>query len=194
LDIGRLAPAPETLGKDSRGVNASRDAEKPPQRTPAALPERTAGLLRAGFARLPGLVRGRRLELVTGVTVVGGSLLVLAEFLDLYQVQRGVIRIAEQTAGEHHSYALLVAGLAVIAAALAARSTGAWPPAGAAGVIGLAALAVVLFGDLPDATSEGLTADRRIGNAEPAAGFWVELAGALLALGGGGTLALLLRR
>ena len=56
----------------------------------------------------------------------------MAEFLDLYRVQLGVVVVQEKTGGEHHAYALLVAGVAVIGAALLARASGSWPPAAAA--------------------------------------------------------------
>ena len=48
------------------------------------------------------------------------------------------------------------------------------------------ALGIVLIGDLPDVTSSGLTTEIEIGEAEPAAGFWVELVGAVVALAGAG--------
>ncbi len=136
---------------------------------------------------------GRRLEVATAIALLGGGLFIVAEFLDVYRVERGVVVIQEQTGGANHSYALLIAGAAAIAATLAARSTGAWPPAAAAAVLGVAGLAVAFLGDLPDATSSGLTTDARIAEAKPAAGFWVEVAGGVLTLVGGGALALLLR-
>jgi hypothetical protein len=136
----------------------------------------------------------RTLEVLTALVVIGGALLIVAEFLDLYQVQRGAVVVRAQTAGDHHSYALLVAGAGVIAGALLARAGEAWLPAAGVSVIGLAALALVLFGDLPDATSSGLTADVRLADAEPAAGFWVELVGASMTIVFGVLLALRLRR
>ena len=135
----------------------------------------------------------RLIDLVLSGVLGPASMLIVAEFLDLYRVQRGAIVVREQTGGDHHSYALLVAGAAAIAAVLVARSTGAWPPAAAAATMGLLALFVVLFGDLPDANSSGLTADARIAEAEPAAGLWVELAGAVLTTTAGAALAILLR-
>ena len=48
------------------------------------------------------------------------------------------------------------------------------------------ALAIVLIADLPDVTSSGVTTEIEAGDAEPQAGFWVELAGALIALAGSG--------
>ena len=130
--------------------------------------------------------------MIAFLALLGASLLILAEFLDLYRVQRGVVVVREQTGGDHHSYALLVAGVAAIAAVLVARTSGAWPPAAAAATLGLVALLVVVFGDLPDANSSGLTADARLAEADPAAGLWVELAGAILTTTAGAVLALML--
>jgi hypothetical protein len=175
-------------------LSASRSAEEPPREDRKALLERASAVLRAGLGALSRALRGRRLEVATAFAILGGALLVVGEFLNLYEVKRGVVVVAERTSGDHHSYALLVAGCAAIGAMLLARSTGAWPPAAAAAAIGLAALAVALLGDLPDATSSGLTVDRRLGSASPAAGFWVELAGALLTTGGAAAAALMLRR
>ena len=42
-------------------------------------------------------------------------------------------------------------------------------------------------------TASGLTTELEIGDAEPQAGFWVELAGAVVALGGAAALALAAR-
>ncbi len=130
--------------------------------------------------------------MIAFLALLGASMLIVAEFLDLYRVQRGVVVVREQTAGDHHSYALLVAGVAAIVAVLIARTTGARPPAAAAATLGLLALFVVLFGDLPDANSSGLTADARIADADPAVGLWVELAGAILTTTAGAALAILL--
>ena len=45
---------------------------------------------------------------------------------------------------------------------------------------------IVLVGDLPDVTASGLTTEIEIGEAEPAAGFWVELVGAVAGAAGAG--------
>jgi hypothetical protein len=151
------------------------------------------------IARIAGragaLVRGQSaIEILTVCALVGGGLLIMAEFLDLYQVKQGAVVVQRETGGDHHGYAMLVAGVAVIGATLLARATDAWPPAAAASGIGLAALALALFGDLPDATSSGLTADVRLAQADPAAGFWVEVVGAMVTFVSGALLARKLSR
>jgi hypothetical protein len=133
-------------------------------------------------------------ELLTALTLIGGGLLITAEFLDLYRVQLGPVVVQEKTGGEHHAYALLVAGVAVIGAGLLARASGSWLPAAAASGIGLAALLLALFADLPDATSSGLTSSLRLAEAEPATGFWMEIAGAGVSIVAGVLLSLKLRR
>jgi hypothetical protein len=169
------------------------DRKGPPQSGSAALWEKLAAHAGKGLGTVRRLLSGRGLELIAFLALLGASLLIVAEFLDLYRVQRGAVLVREQTGGDHHSYALLVAGAAAIVAVLVARSTGAWPPAAAASTLGLLALLVVLFGDLPDANSSGLTADARIAEADPAAGLWVELAGAIVTTTAGAALAILLR-
>jgi hypothetical protein len=156
--------------------------------------------LAAAFARRPGaalestwgVVVEQRLELVTVVALAGGTLLILGEFLTLFDVKRGAIVIAEQSGGDHHSYALLVVGTGCLVAALVARA-GHWPPAAGVAVLGGLALTIALLADLPDATSEGLTVGVRPAEASPAAGFWVELAGASLTLASGAALTFMLR-
>jgi hypothetical protein len=53
-------------------------------------------------------------------------------------------------------------------------------------------IVVVLAVDLPDVTASGVTTDLEVGDAEPGAGFWVELAGAVVLTAGAGVLAALL--
>ena len=136
------------------------------------------------------------LKLATGAAVTGGALLIVAEFLDLFQVRTvtGARSGDEQTGGDHHFYALLAVGMAVIGATLLARTLAAWPPAAAVAALGTVALFITLAIDLPDASSSGLTENLVRAEASPAAGLWVELVGALATLAGGTAAALLLRR
>jgi hypothetical protein len=157
-------------------MSASRGAKTPPPSGSGPVSTRVT-------QRVGALVRGQgAIEILTVLALVGGGLLIVAEFLDLYTIERGVVVVQQKTGGDHHAYAMLVAGVAVIGAVLLARATDGWAPAAAASGIGLAALALALFGDLPDATSSGLTADARLAEATPAVGFWVELAGAGLTI------------
>jgi len=61
-----------------------------------------------------------------------------------------------------------------------------------AAMVGVAALVVTLAFDLPDVTASGVTTDLEVGDAEPAAGFWMELVGAVVLTAGAALLAALL--
>jgi hypothetical protein len=158
--------------------------------------ERT--LERAATAPFRHLAR-RSLDAAVALAVVGALLLVLAETLGLYRIVTpgGATSNAPgsiQSGADQHSWALGVLGFVIAAAAVLARWTRQRLPAWAAVALAVIALAVVLVGDLPDVTSSGLTTEIETGEAKPAAGFWVELAGACAALAGTALLAWLLSR
>jgi hypothetical protein len=141
----------------------------------------------------------RGLEIATALALIAGVLLFIAEFLDLFQVETGQGLVvhqagAEQGTGENHAYAMALIGIGVIVATMVTRSSGAWAPAAGVMALGAVAVAIALIGDLPDATSSGLTTKFESANAHPAAGFWLELAGGVGALGSGLALTYLLRR
>jgi cytochrome bd-type quinol oxidase subunit 2 len=94
-----------------------------------------------------------------------------------------------QSGADQHSWALGVIGVVIAAAAVLARWTRQRLPAWAAVALAVLALGIVLIADLPDVTSSGLTTEIETGEAQPEAGFWVELAGALAALAGAAGLA-----
>ena len=137
-----------------------------------------------------GTVRGASLRrhglgIATAVAVLGGLLLLYAETLDLYRIvtPSGSVSNAAgsvRTGSDQHSWALAVMGVAGAAAAVLARVTRQRLPALAAAMLGVIALVIALAVDLPDVTASGVTTDLEIGDAEPAAGFWVELAGAVV--------------
>jgi hypothetical protein len=169
-------------------------AERPREVSSRTLQTRVLGLLRKGRVTAFGLFRGERLvELVTALALLGGGLLIVADFLDLLRIEAGRLPVEQQSGGDQHSYAMLVIGIALIGATLLARSTGQWPPAGGAVVLAVIALAIALAGDLPEATRSDLVRGARLADADPAIGFWAELLGALLSLAGGAGLAYLLR-
>jgi hypothetical protein len=154
----------------------------------AAARGRAAGLAMLGFGRRHAL------GAAAAAAVVGGLLLLYAETLELYRLVTpdgatanapGSIR----DASDQHSWALGVMGVVIALAALLARATRQRLPAWAALVISVIALAIVLIGDLPDVTSSGVTTEIETADAEPQAGFWLELAGVALALAGTGALA-----
>jgi hypothetical protein len=134
------------------------------------------------------------LELATIAALLGGGLLILSEFLDLFSIEVGQIEVKQQAGGTNHAYAMLIIGAVTIGATLLARSTEQWPPAAAVAALGAFALGLALIGDLPDATRSDLVRGGRIADAHPSIGFWVELIGAVLTLVSGLVLVRLLRR
>jgi hypothetical protein len=143
------------------------------------------------------LLRRHSLEAATVLAAVGGLLLLYAETLDLYRIvtPAGTTSNAAgsiQSGADQHSWALGVIGVVIAAGALLARWTRQRLPAWAAAGLAVIALGIVLAGDIPDVTSSGLTTEIETGEAEPLAGFWVELIGAVVALAGAAALAWLL--
>jgi hypothetical protein len=125
--------------------------------------------------------------------VLAALLLILAEFLTLREIVAvTVVPPGGRTSGgSHHGYALAVIAVASLPMSYGAVVGGSRPAALAVTVLGAVALAIVLIIDLPSLNEAGLigrTYD--LAKAHPAAGFWVELVGAVGLLGGG---ALLLR-
>ena len=132
--------------------------------------------------------------LLLGLMLVGAVLLIVAEFLPLYEI-RAVTAVpagGHKSTGAHHGYALGVIGLAIIPMAWGAVRGGSRPAAVAAVVLAAIALLVALAVDLPDLNETGLigrTYDQA--EARPRVGFFVETLGATLALlGAVGTLVL----
>jgi hypothetical protein len=132
-----------------------------------------------------------------GVAVFGGLLLLYAETLDLYRIltPSGSVSNASgsvRTGSDQHAWGLGIIGVAGAVATILARLTGQRLPALAAAMLGVIALVTALAVDLPDVRASGVTTDLEVGDAEPAAGFWFELAGAIVLSAGAGALASLL--
>lgn len=149
--------------------------------------------------RVLELLRRHGIGLATAVAVLGGVLLLYAETLDLYRIltPSGSVSNATgsvRTGSDQHSWAFAVMGVAGAAAAILSFVTRERLPALAAAMLGVIALVVALAVDLPDVTASGVTTDLEVGDAEPAAGFWIELAGALVMTAGAAVLASLLPR
>jgi hypothetical protein len=179
-------------------------SEKSPKRASqgefAALVERLARVvewLSKGTRALPAAVgRGLRrhaLGAVTVVAIVGSGLLVLSKFLDVVRFvdMAGQLLPGADTTRQG-SWAILLIGVVAGLAALLGRWVDHPLPALACAALGAAALAMVLIGDLPDVTSSGITGAKLIGEADPGAGFWIELAGAVLTTAAGLVMARLL--
>ena len=126
--------------------------------------------------------------------VLGAALLIVAEFLPLYEIRTITVVPAggHKTTGPHHGYALLVVGIVLLPMAWGAVVGGSRPAAFAALALALIAVFVALVIDLPDLNETGLigrTYDAA--QARPRVGFFVETLGATLALLGSiGTLVL----
>lgn len=155
------------------------------------------GLMATVATRLLELLRRHGVGLATAVAVLGGLLLLYAETLDLYRIvtPSGSVSNATgsvRTGSDQHSWAFAVMGVAGAAAVVLARVTRERLPALAAAMLGVIALVVALAVDFPDVTASGVTTDLEVGDAEPAGGFWVEVAGALVMTAGAAALASLL--
>jgi hypothetical protein len=158
----------------------------------AGLERVLTGFERGRRAAWRGL-RGHALTIFTIAALLGATLLVLASFLDVVRfvdLHGELIPGAEAT--RQGTVAMVVIGVAAGTAALFARWAEHPMPALAGAALGAIALAIVLIGDLPDVTSSGLTQGKLIGEADPGAGFWVELAGAIVTTAAGLILARLL--
>jgi hypothetical protein len=142
-----------------------------------------------GFGGVPSPVRIALLVL----PLAGAALLIAAEFSTLYDI-RVVTAMPEGgtfSAGGHHGYALGVIGVAIAVMTLGAVLGGSRPAAVAVLALALVALAIALLIDLPDVHETGLigrTYDAA--EAEPRAGFYLEIAGGCAALLGGALIVL----
>jgi hypothetical protein len=117
--------------------------------------------------------------------VLGAVLLMVAEFLPLYEIRTitAVPAGGHKSTGAHHGYALLIVGIAMLPMAVGAVRGGSRPAAFALLALSLIALFVALVIDLPDLNETGLigrTYDQA--QARPQVGFFIETLGATLAL------------
>jgi hypothetical protein len=147
--------------------------------------------------RFAASLRRRGPTIAMGVAVIGGLLLLYAETLDLYRIltPSGSVSNASgsvRTGADQHAWGLGIIGVAGAVAVILARLTGQRLPALAAAMLGVIALVTALAVDLPDVRAAGVTTDIEVGDAQPAAGFWFELAGAIVLAAGAAALASLL--
>ena len=153
----------------------------------------------AAGARGAEVLRRRGPSLAAAAAALGGLLLLYAETLDLYRIvtPSGSISNAAgsvRTGSDQHSWALGVIGVAGAGACLLARAdTPATPSAGRCDAGGDRARdGACLRSSGRDRV--GVTTDLEVGDAEPAAGFWMELVGAIVMTAGAAALAWLLGR
>jgi hypothetical protein len=125
------------------------------------------------------------------------AMLAASQFMTIFELNgAGDQTFQLQTAFEQHHAATIVLAVFALLALVVAVATGSKPAAAAVAIAGIGALLLFLLIDLPDAGKAGTLGDLRgesslTGQADPAAGFWVELAGALILAICGGALATL---
>jgi hypothetical protein len=138
--------------------------------------------------------RGIRGAVFAGA-LVAAALLLVAEFLPLFEVRTSARNSVITTvgSGSHDSYALIPIALLVAGLALAWRRSPTRLAALALAVLGVVTLVIALARDLPDAQSSGI--ERSGGTyvtaaASPRAGLYLETAGGVILLiaGTGGVL------
>jgi hypothetical protein len=130
-------------------------------------------------------VPGRLATVLLVPFFLGAMMLIVAEFLPLYEIRviTAVPAGGDHATGPHHGYALLIVGLALLPMAWGAVRGGSRPAALAALVLALIALFVALAIDLPDLNETGgIGRSYELAQARPQIGFFVETLGATLAL------------
>jgi hypothetical protein len=135
---------------------------------------------------------GRRISLgLLAGGVIGGLLLLVAEFTPLYDQESATSRIPLHSVrtGSHHGYALVpLALLAIVLAVAAARSGSPGRPALLAlGALGVLAVLIALIGDLPDAGATGFVRGFVKVKDVPQIGFYLETLGAVVLVVTSGT-------
>jgi hypothetical protein len=153
------------------------------------------------YSRAPTAPKGRDRPFARGSTgglggvrlaVLGGALLaavllLVAEFLPLFEVRTSARNSVATTvqSGSHHSYAMVPIALLAAGLALAWRRSAARLAVLAMAILGVVALVIALGRDLPDAQSSGI--ERAEGTyvtaaASPRAGLYLETAGGVVLL------------
>jgi hypothetical protein len=126
----------------------------------------------------------------------GAALLAASQFTNIFELAPpGGEALGEVKSDDQHGYAMVVLGglsLILLVVSLAARSeTLSQGAAFAIAVCGVVALLIFLVIDLPDAGSVGALDDESFidAKADPVAGFWLELTGAVVLTACGAALA-----
>jgi len=120
---------------------------------------------------------------VLGAGLTGAALLIAADLTTLVEIK--VITVVKERLSGHdqHSWAMAVLGVAALPMAYGAGARRARPAMLALALIGLVAVAIALFGDLPDLDETGVIGERyEEAAARPGVGFYLETAGAALLL------------
>lgn len=130
-------------------------------------------------------------RLLPVAAIVSAVVLGVSNFLTMFEINAAggdALQVAD--AVDQHWYVTVILAAMAIGMVMLYVSTGRRPFALAAAGLGVIALLIFLIGDLPDVNRVGDLSDPVAGlitaKAEPAAGFWLELVGALgLALSAG---------
>ncbi len=114
--------------------------------------------------------------------LVSAIVLGLSDLATTFELTQGGELKDTLDAGDRHNYAMLVLAIFAIGALLIAVGAGSKPAAVAVAVAGVVALLLFLIVDLPKANNVGAITEPIFfaeAKAEPAAGFWLSLLGAL---------------
>jgi hypothetical protein len=122
--------------------------------------------------------------------LIGGLLLLVAEFTPLYNEDSTASRIPLHTihTGSHHAYALIPVGLLAIVLTIGAARTASRTALLALAALGVVAALVAVLGDLPDANATGFVSGFIKAKDVPQIGLYLETLGAalLVVVGGAG--------
>ena len=127
------------------------------------------------------------------VGLVGGLLLIAADLSTLVQIKVITVVKEELSGHDQHSWAMALLGVVALPMAYGAARRRARPAMLGLIVLSVVALAIALFGDLPDTRSTGVIGQRyEEAAAQAGPGFYFETAGGVLLLvaGVGGLLLL----
>ena len=123
---------------------------------------------------------------------MGALLVVIAQFTALYHVHSATSSAAIRTVGTgaNHAWAPIPLALVGLVLCYAVYRFGSRAALVGLAALGIATLAIALFGDLPDARSSGLIGSGASGyvqaSASPSAGMYMETLGAVIPLVSGG--------
>jgi hypothetical protein len=167
-------------------VRAQMNASRPEAETKYSRGRRPS----RGVPQDPETVWERRFErhrnAVLAAGILGAILLVVAEFTPLLHVHAAghALAVRTVTAGSNHSYAQIPIALLAAALAWSARQTGSRFALLAVGLLGLLALGITVFADLPNVHSTGLVGTPQSGLAtatsSAAIGLFLETGGGIL--------------
>jgi hypothetical protein len=168
------ATPPEAEAEYSRGSGTASARQRRAQSRSAGggggAPERPPGPLRAG---------------ILIAALLGGLLLLSAEFTTLFDVTEGATVIRSVSTGSHQGWALVPVALLAGLLGVAVWRAGSRPALLAIGLLGLIALLVALLGDLPDAKATGLVlrgGHYARATSSPSVGLYMETLGAVILL------------